>query len=1012
VESNAAVAPHDQTGWSPANGKTGVRNVKDRGLRHLLQHIGDAEFQRRLRLVVLLTLLPPVLLTGFLIWAKSEPNGVPPQMTVAAELLAGIALIGAWMIARPIVALARLRRGIFDAVGEGICLIDDDSRLILWNTLFQSLLGFAPESLRAGAVCPGLPFTEAIDRFDQMPADGARIELTRPDGRIIGGSRFQRPGGGWVLSFRDITDRLTASRAMAESREATDRMNVELERALDDYRRLERALRQSEARLLRTQQIAKLGSWEWTARDNRVHWSPGALRIFGYPEGFAERERAFKRERVHPEDRAAVEAVDRNPIRNSVDHTYRILLPDGAVRVIHESIEVVFDEGQRPIGRIGVVQDISERAELQRALAESELRLRGFMHHAPVGMVLKDLNDRYLMANPAIARPLGLTPEEMVGRSPADILPPDVAKAIREEDEAVEAADEAQVFENHFPGLRHKSWTRAVTFPVRDAKGRTVALGTVVVDTTEQKRIEAALIETNDRLQGFMDNAPAILTVKDTDGRFLAMNKAAEVAFGLTAVQILGRRTDELDPVSESARKITIMEREVVAKGKVVAAEIHWPHRSPFNWTYEIKFPIRNGKGAIVAIGGSALDVTERKLAEESLRQSEARLAHAQRIAQVGHWVWTHRPGARWDEGTAEYSEAAAAIFGVPPEAFNLASIDDYLDRFVHPDDRAVARRVFFEERERRSVGTPFEYRIVRPDGSVRTVVEVGLIVAGDADHPLEIIGTIHDITERKRAEQDLIDAKLKAEQANLAKSQFLANMSHELRTPLNAIIGFSEMISMQVLGPIKPDRYLECAQDIQTSSRHLLGLLEEVLDTSRIEVDRYDLRAESCRIGDLVQAVVTIVAPDARKRQIIVSRAVADDLPRMQLDPKAIRQALINLIGNAIKFTPAGGAIHVSASADPNGDLILRVSDTGIGIAEKDLELIFDRFAQVEDSYVRRHGGIGLGLHITRRLIELHGGTVSVESVLGEGSAFTIRLPKTLFETPMHARTSAPAAQ
>jgi signal transduction histidine kinase len=236
--------------------------------------------------------------------------------------------------------------------------------------------------------------------------------------------------------------------------------------------------------------------------------------------------------------------------------------------------------------------------------------------------------------------------------------------------------------------------------------------------------------------------------------------------------------------------------------------------------------------------------------------------------------------------------------------------------------------------------------------------------------------------------------------------------MSHELRTPLNAIIGFSEMISMQVLGPIQPDRYLECAQDIQTSSRHLLGLLEEVLDTSRIEVDRYDLRTESCRIGDLVQAVVTIVAPDARTRQVIVSRGVADDLPRMQLDPKAIRQALINLIGNAIKFTPAGGAIHVGAAADAAGDLILRVADTGIGIAERDIELIFERFAQVEDSYAKRRGGIGLGLHITRRLIELHGGTVSVESVLGEGSTFTIRLPRNRFETAVHVRTSASAAQ
>jgi PAS domain S-box-containing protein len=968
-------------------------------LRHLLQHFGEAKVQRRLKLVLFLAALPVLVLGGLLIWGRESPHAIALHTAILGVLLAGGALLGAWTAARPLVALAQLRRGVFDAVGEGICLIDAEQRLILWNDLFQSLLGYAPDALRAGAPCPDLPFPAEIARLDQIAPDGKMLQLMRPDGRIISVGRFSRPGGGWVLSFRDITDRLTATRTMAESREASVRLNVELERALDDYRRLERALRLSEARLLKAQQMAKLGSWEWTAAGNRVHWSAEALRIFGYPEEFAERDRATKRERVHPEDRAAVEAIDRALIQTMADHAYRIVLPDGTIRVIDESIEIVFDDGRRPIGRVGVVQDITERAQLQRALSESELRLRGFMHNAPVGMVLKDLNSRYLMANPAIARPFGKMPEDLTGRNLTDILPPDVAAVIREEDLAVVAADEARIFENHFPGLRHESWTRAVTFPVRDIDGRTVALGTIVVDTTEQKRIEAALIETNTRLQGFMDHAPAILTVKDTSGRFVVSNKTAVAAWGRPEAEILGRRTDELVPDSESARKITIMEREVVATGKLVSAEIHWPDRSPFNWTYEIKFPIRNDKGEIVAVGGSAIDITERKLAEESLRQSEARLAHAQRIAQVGHWVWTHKGGLRWDEGTAEYSEAAAAIFGVLASDLRVSSIEEYVRRFVHPDDRAMARRVFLEEAERRQYGTPFEYRIVRPDGTARTIVEVSLIVAGDVKRPTEVIGTIHDITDRKRAEQDLIDAKLKAEQANLSKSQFLANMSHELRTPLNAIIGFSEMISMQVLGPIQPERYLECAQDIQTSSRHLLGLLEEVLDTSRIDVDRYDLRLESCSVGDLVQAVATIAAPDARKKQIVISRAVADTLPRMQVDPKAIRQALINLVSNAIKFTPAGGAIHLAATIDLQGDLMLEVSDTGIGIAEKDLALIFERFAQVEDSYVRRHGGIGLGLHITRRLIELHGGTVAVRSEPDQGSTFSIRLPRTRFE-------------
>ncbi|HZP21685.1 MAG TPA: PAS domain S-box protein, partial [Bauldia sp.] len=531
-------------------GRPGIE--KDRGLRHLLQHFGEADFQRRLKLVLLLAALPPLLLGALLIWANSGSPAVSPEATYLCALLAVLALLGAWVIARPIVALAKLRRGVFDAVGEGIGLIDAEHRLILWNERFQSLLGYAPESLRSGVRCPELPFAAQIARLEEMPADGTAIQLTRPDGRIIGGNRFPGPAGGWVLSFRDITDRVTATRAMAESREAADRMNVELERALDDYRRLEQALRRSETRLLKAQQIAKLGSWEWTASDNRVHWSSEALRLFGYPDDFAERDRGALRERVHPQDRAAVEAVDRAYNRSgAMDVAYRIVLPDGGNRVIHESVETVFDERQRAIGRIGVVQDITERAELQRALSESELRLRGFMQHAPVGMVLKDLRHRYLMANPAIARPFGGASDEIIGRIPADILPPEVAAVIRAQDEAVLAADEAKVFENHFPDLRYESWTRAVTFPVRDAEGRTVALGTIVLDTTEQKRVEAALTETNIRLQGFMDNAPAILSVKDRSGRFLVVNRAAEIAFGRREGDILGHRTEDLDPDSD-----------------------------------------------------------------------------------------------------------------------------------------------------------------------------------------------------------------------------------------------------------------------------------------------------------------------------------------------------------------------------------------------------------------------------------------------------------------------------
>jgi PAS domain S-box-containing protein len=512
-------------------------------------------------------------------------------------------------------------------------------------------------------------------------------------------------------------------------------------------------------------------------------------------------------------------------------------------------------------------------------------------------------------------------------------------------------------------------------------------------DVTEQDRIEQAFRDSRAQLEGFFAHIPAIATIKDADCRFRLISHAGEEAFGRGLDEIIGRRTDEIDP-SEAAEHIVALERQVLTSGASAEGEVYWPQRRRFNWTYEVKFPIRDAAGVIVAIGGAAIDISQLKRAEQALRNSERRLARAQRIAHMAHWVWIGRRGGQWDEGSAEYSESAEAIFGVPPAEI-VCSLEDYVQRFVHPDDRTRARTAFINNEERRARGLPFEYRIVRPDGSVRTLAEVSEIVFDQPGFPQEVIGTIIDVTERKRFEQDLIDAKLKAEQANHSKSQFLANMSHELRTPLNAVIGFAEVIAAELFGKLEPDRYKECAEDIRMSSRHLLALLEEILDTSRIEVNQYKLREESCSVREIAQTALTMVRPDAEKKRIHLGLTVSDELPRVFVDPKAMRQALINLLGNAIKFTAEHGRIDISVDWE-GGDSALRiaVTDTGIGIAPEHLERIFERFAQVENTYARRHGGVGLGLHITRRLVELHGGSIAVWSAPGEGSRFELQLP------------------
>jgi signal transduction histidine kinase len=249
----------------------------------------------------------------------------------------------------------------------------------------------------------------------------------------------------------------------------------------------------------------------------------------------------------------------------------------------------------------------------------------------------------------------------------------------------------------------------------------------------------------------------------------------------------------------------------------------------------------------------------------------------------------------------------------------------------------------------------------------------------------------------RRQREEELRSAEIElareqAERENRFKSQFLAQMSHELRTPLNSIIGFSELLERETAGPLLPvqKEYLEL---VLTSSRHLLRLIEDVLDLSKVSVGAADLRLESTSLETLVESVVSGLKPLVSRGRVTLDSAVASGLPELRVDPLRLKQILYNLLANGIKFTPAGGG--VALRAQPEGDRCrIDVSDTGIGIRREDLPLLFREFQRLAPQDGVQREGTGLGLALTKRLVELHGGELSVESEPGRGSTFTVRLP------------------
>jgi PAS domain S-box-containing protein len=501
-------------------------------------------------------------------------------------------------------------------------------------------------------------------------------------------------------------------------------------------------------------------------------------------------------------------------------------------------------------------------------------------------------------------------------------------------------------------------------------------------DITIRKRTIAELERVQTWLKAIAEHSPALIGLKDCDGRYLYVNRRFLDMHGFRKDEVIGKNASEIfppeiaSPYAEQDRAVLAQVAEVECEQLVLAKDGPKTH-------IDVKFPIIDDTGKPIAIGMVSTDITERKHMEEALRESEERYALAMKGSNEGLWDWDH------SSGRVLVSPHITYLLNLEPGAEEITS--EAWDDLVHPEDR----QSYLDAMDAHLAGeTEFyfaEYRSLCRDGTYRWVRDRGLGLRDANGRVYRMAGSLGDITEQKQVEIELREAKEQAESASRAKSRFLANMSHELRTPMNAILGYTELIKDSIYGPI-PDKVRQVIERVDYNARHLLGLINDVLDLAKIEAGQFRISPSDYRTAELIEAVAATAEPLAAAKGLCFEGAAAPDLPQVFGDPQRTTQAVLNLVGNAIKFTDEGG---VRLSVVQVGDhLEISVSDTGIGISPESQSAIFEEFRQADDSDTREKGGSGLGLAIARRMIELHGGQLAVDSRLGEGATFTIKIP------------------
>ncbi len=686
----------------------------------------------------------------------------------------------------------------------------------------------------------------------------------------------------------------------------------------------------------------------------------------------------------------------RRPFR---DFKYSLKDDDGRSRHLRVSGRPVFGADGEFMGYQGTGTDLTAEVEAAAQAAQAEATLTDAIESITAGFALFDSNDRLVLcnkqyrdSNPVISKMAvpGVRFEDIIRKiADAGLYDEEISK----DGDFVEKrlALHRNLPADHEQRLADGRWLNVREYGTHD--GGAVLL---LTDITERKQAEKALEESEALLRAVLDHLPAAIALKDIEGRYLLTNREFESWMNPEGRDIVGRTTLESFSKDE-AERIKSRDREVFEGGKGTVNEVRrmFPD-GKVRTTMIYKFPIFGADGEITGIGSINLDISERKKAERALEESEARFRNLVEGSVQG--VLIHI-----DHNPRFVNQAYAEIFGYdsPEELIAEGSAMGH----VAPHERDRMRAYTKARIGGDYAPVTYGFEGIRKDGTPIWLENRARAVTWKGKPAVQ--RTIVDITERKRAEENLREALEAAEIANRAKTEFLANMSHELRTPLNSVIGFSQVIKDSILGPMDNPKYQDYAADIFTSGQHLLVLINDILDVSKIEVGEMDIAEEPVDIGETINFCVRMIKERAERAEIKLSVETAERCPALKADERRLKQILLNLLSNAVKFTPSRGKVSIGADLANGGGIRLWVSDTGIGIAPEDIPRVLKPFAQVESPFYRSYEGTGLGLSLAKSLSEIQGARLEIESEAGKGTTVSVHFPPEKTITAKKNRTA-----